>query len=63
MIRTASAQCQAWMAEGLRAIRMGVNVSGHQIRQPSFVAKVSKALQGYLFSKPVCPGLHSELVR
>ncbi len=42
---------------------MGVNVSGHQIRQPSFVAKVPKALQGYLFSKPVCPGLHSELVR
>jgi EAL domain-containing protein (putative c-di-GMP-specific phosphodiesterase class I) len=45
VLRTASAQCEAWRAEGLRAIRMGVNVSGHQIRQPSFVAKVSKALE------------------
>jgi diguanylate cyclase (GGDEF)-like protein len=45
VLRTASAQCQAWKAEGLRAIRMGVNVSGHQIRQPSFVAKVSQVLK------------------
>jgi diguanylate cyclase (GGDEF)-like protein len=45
VLRSASAQCQAWRAEGLRAIRMGVNVSGHQIRQPSFVARVSRVLQ------------------
>jgi len=45
VLRTACGQYRAWRAEGLGAIRIDVNVSGHQIRQPSFVAKVARVLE------------------
>jgi diguanylate cyclase (GGDEF)-like protein len=45
VLRTACAQAQAWQDEGLRAIRMGVNVSGHQLRQPSFLESVTRTLR------------------
>ena len=45
VLRTACAQAQAWQDEGLRAIRMGVNVSGHQLRQPTFLEAVVRTLR------------------
>jgi diguanylate cyclase (GGDEF)-like protein len=45
VLRTACAQAQAWQDEGFRAIRMGVNVSGHQLRQPTFLESVARALR------------------
>jgi diguanylate cyclase (GGDEF)-like protein len=44
VLRTACAQCEAWRQAGLQPIRMGVNVSGRQLRQPSFVARVARVL-------------------
>jgi diguanylate cyclase (GGDEF)-like protein len=45
VLRTGCAQLQAWRDAGLRPIRMAVNVSGHQLRHPSFVETVAQALQ------------------
>ena len=45
VLRTACVQAQAWQEQGLRPIRMGVNVSGHQLRQPTFMEAVSRALR------------------
>jgi EAL domain-containing protein (putative c-di-GMP-specific phosphodiesterase class I) len=45
VLRTACAQSRAWQDDGLRPIRMAVNVSGHQIRKPGFVEKVRQTLQ------------------
>jgi EAL domain-containing protein (putative c-di-GMP-specific phosphodiesterase class I) len=44
VLRTACTQCEAWRRAGLQPIRMGVNVSGRQLRQPSFVARVARVL-------------------
>jgi EAL domain-containing protein (putative c-di-GMP-specific phosphodiesterase class I) len=45
VLRTACVQAQAWQEQGLRPIRMGVNVSGHQLRQPTFLEAVARALR------------------
>jgi diguanylate cyclase (GGDEF)-like protein len=45
VLRTASAQAQAWRAAGFAPIRLAVNVSGHQIRQPGLVESVIDALE------------------
>ena len=46
VLRTSCAQSKAWQAAGLRAIRLAVNLSGRQIRQPTFVETVVQVLQG-----------------
>jgi diguanylate cyclase (GGDEF)-like protein len=45
VLRTACAQARKWQDEGYKAIRIAVNVSGHQIRQESFVDTVVAALE------------------
>jgi diguanylate cyclase (GGDEF)-like protein len=45
VLRTACSQRQAWRAAGLPSIRIAVNFSGHQLRQPSMVAKVAAILE------------------
>jgi EAL domain-containing protein (putative c-di-GMP-specific phosphodiesterase class I) len=45
VLRTACAQAQAWQTAGYRPIRMSVNVSGHQLRQPTFVETVEQTLR------------------
>jgi diguanylate cyclase (GGDEF)-like protein len=45
VLRTACAQSQAWQAAGFRPIRMAVNLSGRQIRQPTLVETVAQVLQ------------------
>jgi diguanylate cyclase (GGDEF)-like protein len=45
VLRTACAQSQAWQAAGYRPIRMAVNLSGRQIRQPTLVDMVARVLQ------------------
>jgi diguanylate cyclase (GGDEF)-like protein len=44
VLRTACAQAKAWQAAGFRPIRISVNVSGHQLRQPTFVERVEQTL-------------------
>jgi len=51
VIRSACAQAREWREAGLEPIRIAVNVSGHQLREPGFVATVAEALaQGGLSS-------------
>ncbi|MBW2270737.1 MAG: EAL domain-containing protein [Deltaproteobacteria bacterium] len=45
VLRTACAQAQAWQAAGFRPLRMAVNVSGHQLREPTFVGTVARVLR------------------
>ena len=45
VLRTACAQCKRWLEAGLPPVRMGVNVSGHQIRERTLLANVKLALQ------------------
>jgi len=45
VLRAACEQARRWQLEGFQRIRISVNVSGHQIRQPDFVNKVATALQ------------------
>ena len=45
VLRTACAQSRAWQAAGFQAIRMAVNVSGHQVRKPGFVEEVARILR------------------
>lgn len=42
---TACAQSRTWQAAGLLPIRMAVNVSGHQVRNPGFVEIAARILQ------------------
>ena len=44
VFRTACAQAQSWEDAGLRPIRIGVNVSGYQIREPGMLEMVRDAL-------------------
>jgi diguanylate cyclase (GGDEF)-like protein len=44
VLRTACEQAQAWQRAGFRPIRMSVNVSGHQLRQPGFLETVKQTL-------------------
>ena len=44
-IRQACEQHLKWLADGLPAIRMAVNLSARQIREPSFVSIVSEVLK------------------
>ena len=45
VLRTGCAQSQAWQAAGFRPIRLAVNLSGRQIRQPTLVDTVARVLQ------------------
>jgi diguanylate cyclase (GGDEF)-like protein len=45
VLRAACEQARAWQDRGFRPIRLAVNVSGHQLRDPDFVDKVSTALR------------------
>jgi diguanylate cyclase (GGDEF)-like protein len=45
VLHTACAQARAWRDAGFAPIRLAVNVSGHQIRQPGFVESVVTALE------------------
>ena len=45
VLRTACEQAQAWQTAGFRPIRMSVNVSGHQLRQPGFIESVRQTLR------------------
>ncbi len=44
ILRTVCAQNKAWQQEGLPAVRMAVNISARQFRQPDFVDLVENAL-------------------
>ena len=44
VLRAACEQARLWQEKGFRPIRMAVNVSGYQIREPDFVKKVAAAL-------------------
>lgn len=45
VLRTASAQAKAWREDGLRPIRLAVNVSVHQLKRSNFVELVASTLQ------------------
>jgi EAL domain-containing protein (putative c-di-GMP-specific phosphodiesterase class I) len=45
VLRTACAQARAWQDAGFRSIRMAVNVSTHQLRQPGWFQTVVQALE------------------
>jgi EAL domain-containing protein (putative c-di-GMP-specific phosphodiesterase class I) len=51
VLRNACAQAQAWQTAGYRPIRMSVNVSGHQLRQPTFVGTVEQTLRDSRLSR------------
>ena len=44
VLRTACAQVRAWQDQGYQSLRMAVNVSGQQIRNPAFVEKAAEVL-------------------
>jgi diguanylate cyclase (GGDEF)-like protein len=44
VLRTACRQAKAWLEEGLSTLRVAVNVSAHQFREPDFAAKVAGVL-------------------
>lgn len=45
VLRAACEQACLWQKKGFQPIRISVNISGHQIRQPDFVEKVATALR------------------
>jgi diguanylate cyclase (GGDEF)-like protein len=45
VLRTACAEARAWQLEGLPPVRMAVNVSGLQLMQPDFPARVAAVLE------------------
>jgi diguanylate cyclase (GGDEF)-like protein len=45
VIRTACSQARAWQDAGFRPVRMAVNVSGQQLRDPGFVDIVARTLE------------------
>ncbi len=45
VLRAACEQACLWQKKGFQPIRIAVNVSGHQIRQPDFVEKVATTLR------------------
>jgi diguanylate cyclase (GGDEF)-like protein len=45
VLRTACAQARAWMAEQRLPVRIAVNVSGLQLVQPDFAARVAQTLE------------------
>ena len=44
VLRTACAQCRAWQSAGFYPVRIAVNLSGHQLRQPDIVELVALVL-------------------
>jgi diguanylate cyclase (GGDEF)-like protein len=44
VLRTACMKARGWQDTGLHPIRIGVNVSGHQLRHPKFVETVARIL-------------------
>lgn len=44
VLRSACAQVQAWHKEGFPQVRVGVNISGRQFRQPDLVAMIDRIL-------------------
>jgi len=45
VLRTACEQVAAWRAEGYQSLRIAVNVSGHQLRQPGWSQTVARTLE------------------
>ena len=45
VLRAACEQARQWREDGFQPIRLAVNVSGHQIREPAFVAEVGTTLR------------------
>jgi predicted signal transduction protein with EAL and GGDEF domain len=45
VLRAACEQARRWREDGFQPIRLAVNVSGHQIREPDFVAEVGTTLR------------------
>ena len=45
VLRTACAQARVWQNEGFREIRIAVNVSPHQLRQPGWPETVARVLR------------------
>ena len=45
VLRTACAQMSTWQSEGFEAIRVAVNVSTHQLRQPGWPKVVARVLE------------------
>jgi diguanylate cyclase (GGDEF)-like protein len=45
VLRTACAQARVWQNDGFRAIRIAVNVSAHQLRQPGWPETVARILR------------------
>lgn len=44
VLRTACTQCAAWQQDGIAPLRIAVNVSGCQFKEPDFIDMVSSAL-------------------
>ncbi len=49
VLRTACAQGRRWMDEGMSCIRIGVNISAHQLRRRDFVDVIESALRDTRF--------------
>ncbi len=47
VIRRAALDCQRWMSAGLAPLRVAVNITPSQLRQPEFVEKFMNALAGW----------------
>lgn len=45
VLRTACAQVRAWHDEGFPQVRVGVNISGRQFRQPDLVVMIDRVLE------------------
>jgi diguanylate cyclase (GGDEF)-like protein len=45
VLRTACAQCREWHDAGFPELRIAVNLSGHQLRQPNLVETVARVLE------------------
>ncbi len=45
VLRTACAQGQSWISQGLPRVRIGVNISAHQLRRPDFVSLIEGAVR------------------
>jgi diguanylate cyclase (GGDEF)-like protein len=45
VLREACAQGRRWMDQGMSPVRMGVNISAHQLRRPDFVDVIQGAVQ------------------